>query len=522
MELAVGASRASIGKGPATRPVGYRGAVCGTQRSTPHDRGLLTEGPGAGRKVARASISAGIVASRTFSLVLAFLLLGVPAASASAAPPQELTLRMDDGVAIACSFLASQARPSERPAAGWPGVVLFSARGPEPLPFLEYVAASGYTVLTCDPRGLGASGGLYDLAGPRSIADVRREFDWLASQPEVDGKHLGAWGGSLGGGAVLNSVLAGVPWSAVAVAETWVDLYRALAPNDLAKTGLVALLASSVASDRRSPELATLFEDALAGRNLPALHAVADSRSPRGRLRQVWTPALILQGRRDFVFDMSQGVAAYELLRGPKALFIGDFGHWPSTYPGPDIDAMNRVLIGWFDRFLKGRQPAPSSPIQVSPDPWSGGPVGYKALPATRQVQVDFSVGATIGSKGRIVRSVRLPAGKLEMFGAPIVRARVSGSFTKLVAVLSVGDTIVSEGGTALSPSRKPHWVSFRLISSALRLPARGRLTLTLAATSTAQSAANLVYLVGVTPGRRLTVEGVSVSIPVLKHAISP
>ncbi|HEU0247784.1 MAG TPA: CocE/NonD family hydrolase, partial [Gaiellaceae bacterium] len=173
--------------------------------------------------------------TRTFVLVLAFLLAGLTASGAPPAPPQDLTLTMDDGVTIACSFLPSQAPLSERPAAGWPAVILFGARGPEPLPFVELVAAAGYTTLTCDPRGQGASGGLFDLDGPRSIADVRQEFDWLASQPDVDGKHIGAWGSSLGGGAILNSVLAGVPWVAVEVAETWVDLYRALAPNDLVK-----------------------------------------------------------------------------------------------------------------------------------------------------------------------------------------------------------------------------------------------------------------------------------------------
>ena len=33
------------------------------------------------------------------------------------------------------------------------------------------------------------------------------------------------------GGAVLNSLVAGVPWAAVVTVETWTDLYSALAPQ---------------------------------------------------------------------------------------------------------------------------------------------------------------------------------------------------------------------------------------------------------------------------------------------------
>ena len=44
---------------------------------------------------------------------------------------------------------------------------------------------------------------------------------------------------SYGGGGALNSLAAGVPWAALEVAETWTDLYSALMPQGLAKSGVI-------------------------------------------------------------------------------------------------------------------------------------------------------------------------------------------------------------------------------------------------------------------------------------------
>ena len=80
--------------------------------------------------------------------------------------------------------------------------------------------------------------------------------DWLAARPDVSDTRIGAWGISYGGGAVFNSLVAGVPWAAVATVETWTDLYSALMPQGLVKSGLVAGLSSSFPTRgaiRRSP-----------------------------------------------------------------------------------------------------------------------------------------------------------------------------------------------------------------------------------------------------------------------------
>jgi uncharacterized lipoprotein YbaY len=124
--------------------------------------------------------------------------------------------------------------------------------------------------------------------------------------------------------------------------------------------------------------------------------------------------------------------------------------------------------------------------------------------------------------EGKIVRTSKVRFSAHETFGAPVVRASVSGSFTHVVAVLSAGTTIVSEGGTRLTPSSKPHTISIKLISTAVAIPRRARLTLTLAGASTAQNPANLLYLNTLPDTQRLTVGNVTVRVPFLKKRISP
>ena len=195
-------------------------------------------------------------------------------------------------------------------------------------------------MLTFDARGHGQSGGLVSIDGPREIADTREVYDQLAARPEIDKTRIGAWGISLGGGAVLRSLVEGVPWAAVETVETWTDLYSALAPQNLTKSGAIFQFLSSVPADRLDPSVLAIRDDALASRNLAALRAWTAARSSRKLLKTVKTPVFMFQGRRDFAFDIAQAKAGYALLKGPKRLYVGDFGHSPSTFPGPDFAQM--------------------------------------------------------------------------------------------------------------------------------------------------------------------------------------
>ena len=117
----------------------------------------------------------------------------------------------------------------------------------------------------------------------------------------------------------------------------------------------------------------------------------------------------------------------------------------------------------------------------------------------------------------------------LETFGSPTVTASLSstGSFSHLVAVLSARlpdgtDYVLGEGGVPLNKlSRAPRPVTIRLAFWANTLPAGSKVRLTLAATSTAESASNLVYFSSVPDGSKLTVGKIKLTVPVLLKPIS-
>ena len=139
-------------------------------------------------------------------------------------------------------------------------------------------------------------------------------------------------------------MLEALPFAAAEVYETWVDLYQALAPGGLSKSGAVFQLLSSLPSNRIAPELNKLKSGMLNSTRRDDVEAWADQRSAKDALERIKTPVLIFQGRRDFAFGLEQGIAAYRRLGGPKRLYIGDFGHAPSAFPGPDADVRRRRI----------------------------------------------------------------------------------------------------------------------------------------------------------------------------------
>ena len=185
------------------------------------------------------------------------------------------------------------------------------------------------------------------------MADTRAVRDWLAARPDVSDTKIGAWGISYGGGAVFNSLVAGVPWAAVFTVETWTDLYTALMPQGLVKSGLVAGLAGSIPPEKRDPSLAALQAAAFAG-NAAAVKPWADARSSLSKLGSVTTPVFMAQGRRDFLFGIDQGTRAFQRLKGPKTLYVGLHGHAPSTFPAADTGFLMTKVRAWFDCHLQG------------------------------------------------------------------------------------------------------------------------------------------------------------------------
>lgn len=478
---------------------------------------------------------------RRFLAVAAFALSCTGAAQA--VPPlglwtkSDVMIRASDGTQLASTLYVPAGAQGEMPAAGWPAIVMFHGIGGTRASMNtiaeQTFAAEGYAVLTSDHRGHGESGGLFNVDGPAEIQDARDLYDWLAARANIDKARIGAWGISLGGGVVWGALKAGVPFATAEVFESWVDLFEALAPNKLSKSGAVFQFLSSVPMERTAPELNAIKGHALNSTNAAALKAYADARSVRGALARIKTPVAVYQGRRDFAFGLEQGIRAYQQLGGDKRLYIGDFGHAPSTFPGPDAAVLFSEAATWFDHYLKidpVPRPKPVPTVELAPDPYrEGHNVTYKGLPPTTTVTTQTrKSGRTFGTRGKLVFTFLLPKKTLEVFGAPVVTVNASTKTRakQLVAVLEAvpsggAATIVSEGGMLLPTKAKAWTLSFPLVHDTALIPRGSKLRLTLSWTTTVQSPANLLYLTGVPDGSSLTIRSAAVKLPVLKAAIS-
>ncbi|MGI9112634.1 MAG: alpha/beta hydrolase [Gaiellaceae bacterium] len=380
-------------------------------------------------------------------LLLVILVALAAAAPADAFSKQTGALRMDDGVDLAYALYEPD---GAAPAGGWPGVlVLHGLAGTKES--VEAVSTSfvagGYAVLAYDARGHGASGGVVTLAGPREVADLRAVRIALAARSEVN-ERIGAWGISYGGGQIWNALAAGVPLAAAEVVETWTSLYNALWPQSLARSGIVAGLAASVAA--RSPLIAGLRTDAVQSTNMSAIRALSQERSALPRVSTIRTPVYLFQGRTDFVFDISQATQAYARLAGPKRLYVGTFGHTPSSFPGPDIGFVRSEGLRWFDRYVKG-PPAPiaaDSGVLVARQ-GGGAPAAFSGLPAARTSAFALPGRSSLRGQAVVSRDAAPLEAALESWGGGTATVTLSKlvRYPRLVVTVMAGTKVVAHGG---------------------------------------------------------------------------
>ena len=239
-----------------------------------------------------------------------------------------------------------------------------------------------YAVLAFDARGHGESGGLVGIDGPKEVADVKAVFGWLRDRPDVADRRIGGWGVSYGGGAAWNSLAAGVPWAALEISISWTDLLQALAPQGLAKTGVITGFVSALDPKRVDPEVLAIrdaaFKGDMCGRAAVRRGSLVDlgaERGPDAGLPDAGPPRLRVRAS-------TRRSAPYAALAGPKQLWIGLHGHAPSSGVAADTPAMLAEGARWFDRFLRGDTARPlAKPVAIAPERWRGQPVRFAGLP---------------------------------------------------------------------------------------------------------------------------------------------
>lgn len=465
-------------------------------------------------------------------LLLVACLFVVQTGTAHAYTKTEHALTMGDGVSLAATFYAPDGAP---PQGGWPAVLMLHGLGGERSSMNAaaevHLAPHGYAILTVDARGHGASGGQSSLVGPREVADYATALAWLRARPGVSDEKIGAFGVSLGGGSVWKLLSApGTRLAAAVPVTTWTSLYDSLLPQGLVKSGLVAYFYNLLGPNRWTQEITTLKDDALQGRNPDGLREFANTRSVRSDLGKIQTPVFMLQGRRDYAFDMQEALSAFGRLNGPKRLYVGDLGHTPATNPPAEQTYYFGQVRMWFDRFLKGQPNGIDTRprFELAPDPWRAKTYQAKVAPARRVLRLRFRGRTTIDGLGEVIRTTAPTRRLNETFGHALVSVKISTptGWPHLVAVLSAltpkGEIVITQGGIPTSTlNSSTRLVTIRLMSQATTIPRGSRLRLTLAGASTAQNPANLLYLASPESKSRLTLTEPKVVLPVLRSPIS-
>jgi len=235
----------------------------------------------------------------------------------------------------------------------------------------SYNGGGGYNVVTWDPRGEFASGGILQLDSPFwEGRDTSAIISWLTSDSNVaknqiltdDGDPLiGMIGGSYGGGIQLAT--AGTPdkrIDAIVPTITWNSLNEALYPNDTFKTGWanLLLLALVTTGARINTQIykGIATGDLLGWLSETSQAMIAGSGSTM-LVNNIDIPTLFIQGTVDGLFTLNQSVTNSEQILTANPLtpnkmvwFCNGHGFCRDDKPQDQDQVIN--TLQWLDTYV--------------------------------------------------------------------------------------------------------------------------------------------------------------------------
>lgn len=245
------------------------------------------------------------------------------------------------------------------------------------VPGLVPLRDAGYNVITWDPRGEHASGGVLQLDSPFFEGrDVSAIIDWAIAQGAttvVAGDPLlGMVGGSYGGGIQL--VTAGIDdrVDAIVPGIAWNSLNEALYPNQAFKTSMASLLLLDLVTTgaRINGQIyAGILSGALFGFLTPSAQALLASSGPTVLVNNITAPTLLVQGTVDVLFTLRQSVTNAQMLAAngvPVKMIWYCGGHGVCLDP-VDLDYQDAMVmtatLAWLDQYVKGDPEMPADDI---------------------------------------------------------------------------------------------------------------------------------------------------------------
>ncbi|MFE9687011.1 alpha/beta fold hydrolase [Streptomyces sp. NPDC006285] len=257
---------------------------------------------------------------------------------------------------------------------------------------LRALAASGYVVVSYDPRGFRRSGGEADLAGPADTSDLSRVIDWALDHSRADARRVGALGSSYGAGIALNAAAHDGRVRAVAALSGWADMSGGYYVNGTRAAsitffqGLVGRL-----HGRYGPEAEAAFTRA-------RVHGIDESdpwartRSPRAHVERFnrHRTAVFMAGEWDDPLVPAGPTGAFlDELEGPRQLQMYPGGHGDSRTVTARLGGGEPMVweqaVAWLDSHVRDRGRRFEQPAPVVLAPRTGGPV--EKYPAWRSLQ---------------------------------------------------------------------------------------------------------------------------------------
>jgi fermentation-respiration switch protein FrsA (DUF1100 family) len=234
---------------------------------------------------------------------------------------QTIELTAEDGIKLRAFYTPSQN-----------GVVILVAHGhagtiPEDI-YLMF-ASHGYGVLAWDFRAHGESGGDFTSLGYYEILDMKVALDFALAQPDV--KHVGAWGGSMGGATAIRAA-ASYPQIEAIVLDSSFDtlegVFKVRVPYPVLRPFI------------------RFFAELETGRSLDDVRPVDEigKISPRS--------VFIIQGLRDYSIPHESAKRLFAAAGEPKYIWEGEKADHLQMYHQYTVDYEVRV-IDFFDEYLK-------------------------------------------------------------------------------------------------------------------------------------------------------------------------
>ncbi|MGD9621416.1 MAG: CocE/NonD family hydrolase [Mycolicibacterium sp.] len=291
-----------------------------------------------------------------------------------------------DGVQISTNFFpAAGLAPGEKartilngPGLGAPGNI--NAKSVmttfDLVPGMVPLRDAGYNVVTWDPRGEHASGGIMQLDNPfYEGRDTQAIIEWVTGLSETlleaaGDPVMGMVGGSYGGGIQWTTAGIDDRIDAIVPVIAWHSLNEALYPTELFKTAAGDLLGTvlrTTGARVNSQIYPAIFLGSLFGHITPTQQAVLGSAGPTVLVNEITAPALIIQGTVDILFDLAQASENAKILQDngvPVQMLWVCGGHGSCLYPtNPNqTELILKSTMDWLDRYVNDNSLAPTGP----------------------------------------------------------------------------------------------------------------------------------------------------------------